>query len=634
MIQKEQELVSVQRAGFRHTFSEKHGDIIAEIKPKSPTIEIKISPESLMRNIRLSWIQPKWYSVLIDREDFWGDVHTISLLPHDLPVLYKEFIVDKKQIIEAKYFGYSAILLIYKMYNQKNKISEFYEFSQSLWLEAIMEVDNERDFLDVCKMYKKDEILLALNSRNLSTLEIDKSFHQKMYENHPEIFRDYVIFAFSGINTIEDIQQYNGKYNGVLIGSLFHNTKLRKEIISYDGYFWEFWWAYIPELISPIIKDVQDAFFTLKKDKKFLEELHALYKNYIGRPSPLVYAENLSRKIWGAQIYLKNEWVNHTWAHKINHCVWQALIAKYLWKKRIIAETWAWQHGLATASICAKLWLECIIYMGKKDYERQKPNVIYMELAWATVIPVLDGSQTLRDAVNAALKDLLNNSETSYYLLGTACWPNPYPSMNVFFQKIIWEEVRKQSFQLNISPDYLVACVWWGSNSLGLFYEFLDDWDVKMIGVEAWGKGIYSWKHAVRFAQKEVGYVEWYKSYFLQDEKWQIQDTYSISAGLDYSWVSPQISYLENIWRLEMSFATDEEALHAVKTCMMSEGILPALESAHGLAHVLKLAKTLPKEKVIICNISWRWEKDLFITAPNFSTEFIDFIKEYAQKYD
>ena len=214
--------------------------------------------------------------------------------------------------------------------------------------------------------------------------------------------------------------------------------KLKDIIINKDWHFWEFWWRYIPELLIPIIDEVNEAFFKLKDDSEFLSRLKDLYKNYIWRPSPLIFAENLTKKLGWAKIYFKNEWVNHTWAHKINHCVWQALIAKYLWKTRIIAETWAWQHGLATASICAKLWLECIIYMWKKDYDRQRPNVIYMELAWAKVIPVFEWNQTLRDAVNSALKDLLNNSENSYYLLWTACWPNPYPSMNVFFQKIIW----------------------------------------------------------------------------------------------------------------------------------------------------------------------------------------------------
>ncbi len=416
---------------------------------------------------------------------------------------------------------------------------------------------------------------------------------------------------------------------------------LKNIIINPDWHFWEFGWRYIPELLIPIMDEVKDAFFKLKKDKNFIRELKDLHKNYIGRPSPLIYAENLTKKLGWAQIYLKNEWVNHTWAHKINHSVWQALVAKYLWKTRIIAETWAGQHWLATAAICAKLGLECIIYMWKKDYDRQRPNVIYMELAWAKVIPVYEWNQTLRDAVNTALKDLLNNSKDTYYLLWTACWPNPYPSMNVFFQKIIWEEVRKQlkeqipptplikGGQNTILPDYMVACVGWWSNALGFFYDFLDDKSVKLIWVEAWWKWIKSGQHASRFANKKIWFVEWYKSYFIQDNDWQVLDTYSISAWLDYSGVSPQIAYLENIKRVTMTYATDDESLNAIKVLMQTEWILPALESAHAVAEVIKLAPKLKKEQIVVCNLSGRWDKDLFITAPKFDSTFLDFLKWY-----
>lgn len=411
---------------------------------------------------------------------------------------------------------------------------------------------------------------------------------------------------------------------------------LKETIINKDWHFWEFWGRYVPELLIPIMDDIREAFFKLKDDKDFLIALRDLYKNYVWRPSPLVYASNLTNKLWWAKIYLKNEWVNHTWAHKINHCVWQALVAKYLGKKRVIAETWAWQHWLATASICAKLGLECIIYMWKKDYDRQRPNVVYMELAWARVIPVYEWNQTLRDAVNAALKDLLNNSSDSYYLLGTACWPNPYPSMNVFFQKIIGEEAREQLIILennkSILPDYLVACVGWWSNAQGLFYDFLDDSSISLIWVEAWWKWISSGEHAARFSDKKTWFVEWFKSYFLQNEQWQVRDTYSISAWLDYSWVSPQLAYLENIWRITMTSATDIESLEAIKILMQTEWILPALESAHAVAEVIKLAPTLSSDKIIVCNLSGRWDKDLFITAPKFDVGFVDFLKEYIIK--
>ena len=407
---------------------------------------------------------------------------------------------------------------------------------------------------------------------------------------------------------------------------------LKNIIINDTWYFWEFGWKYIPELLLPTMNEIIEAFFSLKKDKIFLNELNNLYKNYVGRPSPLFFCENLSHKIWWAKIYIKNEGLNHTGAHKINHCVLQALLAKHLGKKRIIAETWAGQHGLATASICAKLWLECTIYMWKKDYDRQRPNVYYMELAWAKVIPVYEWWQTLKDSVNAALKDLINNSHNSYYLLGTACWPAPYPAMNVFFQKIIGEEVKIQIKEQEwVLPDYLVACVWGWSNSQWLFYEFLDDRSVKMIWVEAGGKWIKRWKHAARFQDKKIWVAEWFKSYFLQNKDGQIEETSSISAWLDYAWVSPQLAYLESIWRVSITYATDKEALSAVQILMETEGVLPALESAHAIAETIKLAKKVGKNKTIVCNLSGRWDKDLFITGPKLDKKFIPFLKEITQ---
>lgn len=376
--------------------------------------------------------------------------------------------------------------------------------------------------------------------------------------------------------------------------------------------------------------EIRDAFFKLKDDENFLKDLHSLYKDFVWRPSPLIYCKNLSEKLGWAQIYMKNEGCNLTWAHKINHCVWQVLLAKYLGKKRIIAETWAGQHWLATASVCAKFWLECVIYMWAKDYARQRPNVFYMEMAGAKVIPVYEWSQTLRDAVNAAMKDLINHSEDSYYLLWTATGPNPYPSMNVFFQKIIWEEVRKQILETAWKlPDYLVACVWGGSNSQWLFYDFLDEENVKMIWVEAGWTWIKKGCHAARFQDKKVWVVEGFKSLFLQNESGQVENTSSISAGLDYSWVSPQVAFLEETWRVKMTYATDDEALNAVKTLMKEEWLLWALESAHAAAEVLKLAPKLSKDEVIVCNLSGRGDKDLFITAPRLDDKFVPFLKGY-----
>ncbi len=405
-------------------------------------------------------------------------------------------------------------------------------------------------------------------------------------------------------------------------------TQYKDTIISDSGNFWDFWGSYIAEPLIPIMQEIALAFETLKTHTPFLGELQDLYKNYIGRPTPLIHAKNLSQKLWWAQIYLKNEWCSHTWAHKINHVCWQILVAKHLWKKKIIAETWAWQHWLATASACAKMWIPCKIFMGKKDYDRQRPNVYYMELAWAEVIPVYEWQQSLWDAVNAAMRYLVNNSSDTYYLLGTACGPHPYPSMNTFFQKIIWEELEKQIAQ---TPDYLIACLGWGSNSLGLFYNYLDNPKIQMIWVEAWGKSPQIWNHAARFIQKQKWINQWYQSYFLQDWSWQIANTHSISAWLDYAWVSPQIAYLHSKKRIDVKSADDAEVLEAFQILMQTEGILAALESCHAVAYALRLAPTLKNTQTIVVWISGRWEKDLFITAPLLDDSFAPYIHNFIK---
>lgn len=424
----------------------------------------------------------------------------------------------------------------------------------------------------------------------------------------------------------------NQKY---ITNLLWPTMTLKETIINPSGYFGDFGGAYIPELLRPIMEEISWAFFRLKDDPSFLRDLHMLYREYIGRPSPLVSCYRLSQHLGGGQLFIKNEWINHTWAHKINHCVGQALLAKYLGKTRIIAETGAWQHGIATASICARMGIECVIYMGAKDYNRQRPNVYAMELTWAKVIPVHTGSATLRSAITAALQDLIAHADESYYLLGTACGPAPYPSMNVFFQKIIGEEVRWQ-FQEKIGtkPDILIACVGGGSNSLGLFYDFLDDANTRLMGVEAGWKWIDTGEHAARFADGKTWVTQWFKSIFLQTPEWHIRETSSISAGLDYAGVSPQIAYLQSINRIEMFAMTDNEALEAVRTLMQYEWILPALESAHAVAHAIKILPTLPRNTNVVVNLSGRGEKDLFITTPYFDSKFIPYLNTYVQSHN
>ncbi len=408
---------------------------------------------------------------------------------------------------------------------------------------------------------------------------------------------------------------------------------LKKYILNRDGHFGIYGGRYLPETLIPIMEDLENEFFRAIKDKKFKSELAYLFKNYTGRPTPLYFCENLTKKLRGAKIYLKNEGLAHTGAHKINHCIGQALLAKRLGKTRLIAETGAGQHGLAVSAVAAKMGFSCTIYMGEKDFLRQKPNVFFMERAGATVIPVKEGGRTLKDAISAALRDLMSDTQNTHYLLGTVCGPHPYPVMNAYFQSVIGREVKKQILeQEGKLPDYLIASVGGGSNAMGLFHEFLEDESVQMIGVEAGGKGIKEdskkCEHAARFQTGTLGVVEGFKSIFLQDEQGQIKNTHSISAGLDYSGVGPQISYLREIGRIQASYALDVNVLSAYQILAKEEGIFAALESSHALAEAITLAPTLSKEKIIVFNCSGRGDKDLFIVAKELDADnFKNFLK-------
>src|SRR6266404_2907113 len=371
------------------------------------------------------------------------------------------------------------------------------------------------------------------------------------------------------------------------------------------SHFGKYGGRYVPEMLMPALEELEKEYLIAKKDKKFQAEFGNLLKNFSGRPTPLVFAENLTRQLGGAKIYLKNEGLNHTGAHKITHCIGQGLVAKRLKKKRLIAETGAGQHGVATATVAAKLGFSCTVYMGAVDVQRQRPNVFLMEQLGATVIPVTFGSQTLKDAVNAAIKDWIENVQDTHYVLGSVVGPHPLPTMNRDFQSIVGREIKKQlQEQESKLPDYVIACVGGGSNAMGAFTDFINEKAVKLIGVEAGGKGKKIGEHAVRFPSGSVGVVEGYKSYFLQDTDGQLQKTYSISAGLDYPGIGPELSYLHDIGRVTYVSAMDTEVLAAVKRLATSEGIIPALESAHAVAYAIKLAPTLSKDKIIVVNVS------------------------------
>jgi len=380
------------------------------------------------------------------------------------------------------------------------------------------------------------------------------------------------------------------------------------------GRFGKYGGIYVPETLMPSCEQLEKAFNRYKNNKKFNKEFSYLLTEYAGRPTPLTFCNNLSKKL-GCKIYLKREDLAHTGAHKINNALGQALLAKYIGKTRIIAETGAGQHGVATATAAAKLGLECEIYMGEVDIERQKLNVFRMKLLGAKVNPVSTGGKTLKDAINDALRDWTANVQTTHYLLGSVLGPHPYPEMVAHFQSIIGKETKKQILKVEGKlPTAIVACVGGGSNAIGIFKEFLKDKEVNLIGVEAGGLGIKTGKHAARFADKKLGrlgILHGTMTYVLQDKFGQIYNTHSISAGLDYSAVGPEHSNLRDLKRAQYTFATDKETMDALRLLSEEEGIIPALESAHAVANTLKLAKKMKKDDIIIINLSGRGDKDM-----------------------
>jgi len=383
------------------------------------------------------------------------------------------------------------------------------------------------------------------------------------------------------------------------------------------GKFGDYGGRFVAETLMPLILDLEKKYNRFKNDVKFIKEFNNLSKNFIGRPSPLYFAENLTKHLKGAKIYFKRDELNHTGAHKINNCLGQILLAKRMKKKRIIAETGAGQHGLATATVCALFGLKCVIYMGSKDIKRQKPNVLKMKLLGADIVPVESGSATLKDAMNEALRDWVSNVEDTFYIIGTAAGPHPYPMMVRDFQSIIGKEVRKQIFDYEKKlPDSLVACIGGGSNSLGLFHEFLDDEKVSLYGIEAGGKGINTGKHAASLSAGKPGVLHGNKTYILQNKYGQIEEAHSISAGLDYPGIGPEHSWLKDIGRVKYSSVKDNQAIEALKLCSKLEGIIPALEPSHALYFVTKFAPRQKKNHVIVMNLCGRGDKDLDAIAP------------------
>lgn len=390
------------------------------------------------------------------------------------------------------------------------------------------------------------------------------------------------------------------------------NKHLFDKVPDRKGYFGVYGGRFVPETLMPALIELERAFQYYKRKKEFLLELSNIQRTYIGRPTPLYFAKRLTEHLNGAKIYLKREDLAHTGAHKINNAVGQALLAKKMGKKRLIAETGAGQHGVATATAAALVGLECEIFMGTEDMKRQALNVFRMRLLGAKVTEVSTGSKTLKDAINEALRDWTTNVRNTHYVLGTVFGPHPFPLMVREFQSIIGKEAKKQILkEEGRLPDYLIACVGGGSNAMGLFYEFLKSAGIKMIGVEAGGKGIDTGLHAARFAGGSLGVFQGCKSYLLQDEDGNVLGTHSISAGLDYASIGPEHPYLRDIGRVKYTYATDNEALEAFEILSRLEGIIPALESAHAIAEAIKIAPALSKDKIILINLSGRGDKDV-----------------------
>lgn len=405
---------------------------------------------------------------------------------------------------------------------------------------------------------------------------------------------------------------------GLAIGSQLVLNTLIKDVDKRRGYFGPYGGAFVPEILHSTLRELEAAFAAAREDAGFWQEYVGVMRSYSCRPTPITYLENLSEQLGGARLYLKREDLNQTGAHKINNVMGQGLLVRRMGKKRVIAETGAGQHGVATATMAARLGLECTIYMGAVDVERQRPNVFWMEQLGATVVPVEDGSATLKDAINQCMRDWAFSMEDTHYVLGTACGPHPFPEMVAYFQQIIGQESREQMVaSTGRVPDRVYACVGGGSNATGMFLGFLEDAGVALIGVEAGGKGLDSKEHAARLAGSDgsPGVAQGYKTYFLQDEEGQMRHTHSVAAGLDYIGVSPILACLRDTGRVRFEAATDLEVIDAFKALLRREGIISALESAHAVAGAIREAPCMSREQNFLINLSGRGDKDIFTIA-------------------
>jgi len=413
----------------------------------------------------------------------------------------------------------------------------------------------------------------------------------------------------AGISGLNALAQSNSASQELYHSSNYHLPDAK-------GHFGQYGGTFVSETLTHALTELKDAYARFAHDPAFLEEYRNELKYFVGRPSPVYHAKRWSEMMGGAQIYFKREDLNHTGAHKINNVIGQALLAKRMGKPRVIAETGAGQHGVATATICARFGLECVVYMGSEDVKRQAQNVYRMKLLGATVVPVESGSKTLKDALNEAMRDWVTNVENTFYIIGTVAGPHPYPMMVRDFQAVIGEECLWQMpEQTGRQPDYVIACVGGGSNAMGIFYPYIDQVNTQLIGVEAAGDGLETGRHSASLSAGSPGVLHGNRTYLLQDENGQVIETHSVSAGLDYPGVGPEHAWLKDCGRAQYIGITDDEALKAFHDCCRIEGIIPALESSHALAYACKLAATLPKDKIILANLSGRGDKDMHTVA-------------------
>ena len=605
--------------------------VIAEVKRSSPSKgDLAQIPDPARLASEYKAGGASVISVLTEQRRFKGSIADFEAVRAevDLPLLRKDFIVTEYQVIESRVIGADLQLLIVAGLS-KTELRDFYQMSYELGMNVLVEIHNEQELeaaLDI------DAKIIGINSRNLQTLEVDSKAFDLLL---PLIPAGKIKVAESGIATrldVAHIEELGG--DAILVGEklvkaanptigiqslLGRDCQDSQMIEDFLGHFGPYGGRFVPEALINALDELTAAHESAKNDPVFQSELSELHRTYTGRPSIITEVKRFAEHAGGARIFLKREDLNHTGSHKINNVLGQALLTKRMGKKRIIAETGAGQHGVASATAAALMGLECVVYMGEDDTKRQSLNVARMKLLGAQVVPVTQGSRTLKDAINEAMRDWVTNVETTHYLLGTVAGPHPFPTMVRDFHRVIGVEARAQMLQdIGRLPDAVLACVGGGSNAIGIFHPFIDDKNVRLIGLEAGGSGIASGKHASTISGGTPGVLHGTRTYVLQDENGQTVESHSISAGLDYPGVGPEHAYLHDIGRAEYRSITDAEAMNAFKILCETEGIIPAIETAHALAGAMDIGKELGKDAVLLLNLSGRGDKDVQTAAEYF----------------